>query len=52
MLSGCGMPGAPLPPSLHLPNPVIDLKAKRTGSQVCAELNWTMPKKDTDKLLL
>lgn len=50
MLAGCGMPGAPLPPSLHLPDPVIDLTAKRTGGQI--QLNWTMPKKDTDKLLL
>ncbi len=50
MLSGCGMPGAPLPPSLHLPAPVTDLTATRTGDQV--QLNWTMTKKDTDKLLL
>jgi hypothetical protein len=50
MLSGCGMPGAPLPPSLHLPDPVTDLTATRTGDQI--QLNWTMTKKDTDKLLL
>jgi len=50
MLAGCGMPGTPLPPSLHLPDPVTDLTAKRTGSEI--QLNWTMPKKDTDKLLL
>jgi hypothetical protein len=50
VLAGCGMPGAPLPPSLHLPDPVTDLTAKRTGSEI--QLNWTMPKKDTDKLLL
>jgi hypothetical protein len=50
VLSGCGMPGAPLPPSLHLPDPVTDLTAIRTGDQV--QLNWTMSKKDTDKLLL
>jgi hypothetical protein len=50
VLTGCGMPGTPLPPSLHLPDPVTDLTALRTGDQV--QLNWTMTKKDTDKLLL
>ena len=50
VLAGCGMPGAPLPPSLHLPAPATDLTATRTGDQV--QLNWTMTKKDTDKLLL
>lgn len=45
---GCGTPGAPLPPSLKLPDPVVDLAAVRTGNQVA--LTWTMPKKTTDKL--
>ncbi len=49
-LCGCGMPGAPQPPSLHLPDRVTDLSASRAGSQV--SLTWTMPKRDTDKLLL
>jgi len=49
-LSGCGLPGAPQPPSLNLPNRVTDLSAARTGNQV--SLTWTMPKKNTDKLLL
>jgi hypothetical protein len=49
-LAGCGMPGAPLPPSLNLPDPVTDLAATRTGDQV--SLAWTMPGKNTDKLLL
>ena len=49
-LAGCGMPGAPLPPSLNLPIPVTDLSAVRTGSQVA--LAWTMPTKTTDKVLL
>ncbi|MGA3081865.1 MAG: hypothetical protein ABSD44_10840 [Terracidiphilus sp.] len=49
-LAGCGTPGAPLPPSLNLPDPVTDLSATRAGSQVA--LTWTMPKKNTDKLLL
>jgi hypothetical protein len=50
LLAGCGMPGAPLPPSLNLPVPVNDLSAVRTGGQVA--LTWTMPKKTTDKVLL
>jgi hypothetical protein len=49
-LSGCGTPGAPMPPSLKLPDPVTDLSAVRTGNQV--SLTWTMPRKNTDKLLL
>lgn len=50
MISGCGTPGAPLPPSLKLPDPVTNLAAVRTGNQV--SLTWTMPKKTTDKLLI
>lgn len=49
-LAGCGMPGAPLPPSLHLAVPAGDLSAVRTGGQVA--LTWTMPTKTTDKVLL
>jgi hypothetical protein len=49
-LAGCGMPGAPLPPSLNLPVPVNDLSAVRTGGQVA--LAWTMPARTTDKVLL
>jgi len=49
-LAGCGTPGAPQPPSLNLPAPVTDLAAARAGNQVT--LTWTMPKKNTDKLLL
>ena len=48
--TGCGTPGAPMPPSLKLPDPVTDLSASRTGNQV--SLTWAMPKKNTDKLLL
>jgi hypothetical protein len=47
---GCGTPGTPLPPTLNLPDPVTDLTAVRTGNHVA--LAWTMPKKNTDKLLL
>jgi hypothetical protein len=50
VLAGCGMPGAPMPPSLNLAVPVNDLSAARAGDQV--SLTWTMPKKNTDKLLL
>jgi hypothetical protein len=49
-VSGCGMPAAPQPPSLKLPNPVKDLAAIRTGDQVW--LTWTMPRRDTEKVLL
>jgi len=50
VLAGCGTPGAPQPPSLNLPERVSDLAAVRTGTRV--ELNWTMPRRNTDKLLL
>lgn len=50
LVVGCGMPGAPLPPSLNLPVPVKDLRAVRTGNTV--SLAWTMPKRNTDQLLL
>ncbi len=49
-VAGCGTPGAPQPPSLMLPDRVSDLSAVRTGDQV--SLAWTMPKRNTDKLLL
>jgi hypothetical protein len=44
------MPGAPQPPSLNLPDQVTDLSAVRTGDQV--SLTWTMPKRNTEKLIL
>ncbi len=50
MATGCGMPGAPQPPSLHLPEPVTDLSASRSGDQVT--LTWTMPRRNTDRILL
>lgn len=49
-LAGCGTPGAPQPPSLNLPDRVADLTAVRAGDRIT--LAWTMPKKNTDKLLL
>ena len=50
VVAGCGTPGAPLPPSLNLPDAVTDLSATRVGNQV--SLTWTMPKRNTDKLPL
>jgi hypothetical protein len=50
VLAGCGTPGAPQPPSLNLPAPVADLTASRAGNQVT--LTWTMPRRNTEKLLL
>jgi hypothetical protein len=50
VLSGCGTPGAPQPPSLNLPNRVEDLAATRAGGVV--SLTWTVPKKNTDRLRL
>ena len=43
---GCGTPGAPQPPSLHLPKPITDLKAVRKGDKVY--LTWTAPTETTD----
>src|SRR5438094_104454 len=45
-LAGCGTPGAPQPPSLHLPEPVRDLRASRKGDKVT--LTWTQPTETTD----
>jgi hypothetical protein len=50
LFAGCGMPGTPQPPSLNLPEKVNDLAAVRNGDQVI--LTWTMPRRNTDKLLL
>jgi hypothetical protein len=46
ILLGCGTPGAPQPPSLHLPKPVNDLQAVRKGDVVY--LRWTVPTETTD----
>src|SRR5271163_1179118 len=50
LLSGCGTPGAPQPPSLKLPELVNDLTAIRSGNVII--LHWTMPKKTTDHVLV
>jgi hypothetical protein len=49
-LSGCGTPGAPLPPSLGIPKPPTDLKAVRKGDRVT--LTWTTPEETTDGELM
>jgi hypothetical protein len=49
-MTGCGTPAAPSPPSLKIPEPVVDLSANRVGDEV--RLTWTMPKRTTDKVLL
>lgn len=49
-LAGCGTPGAPLPPSLNLPDAVRNLAAMRAGDTVT--LTWTMPRRNTDKIIL
>ena len=46
MLAGCAQIGAPVPPSLELPQLVDDLRATRKGDQV--HLVWTPPTKITD----
>jgi hypothetical protein len=47
-LVGCGVPGAPKPPSLALPQRVTDLRALRKGNSVF--LDWTVPAETTDHL--
>lgn len=47
---GCGTPGAPLPPSLSLPTPVVNLSAIRIANSV--RLTWSMPTRTTDKVVL
>ena len=34
LLTGCASPGAPLPPSLNIPNAVDNLRADRKGDTV------------------
>src|SRR5947209_8852548 len=50
VLAGCGTPGAPLPPSLDLPQPVTDLNVTRTGDSVSA--SFTTPDENTDRLAI
>lgn len=47
MLLACGVSRAPLPPSLHLPQPVQDLEVSRKGDKVT--LTWKVPEESTDQ---
>lgn len=47
---GCGVPGAPLPPSAEIPRFVGDLKAQRKGATVT--LTWTTPTETSDGELI
>jgi len=49
-LVGCGVPGAPLPPSADIPRFVGDLKAVRKGDTVT--LSWTTPTETSDGELI
>ena len=49
-LLGCGVPGAPLPPSTDIPRFVGDLKAVRKGDAVT--LTWTTPTETNDGELI
>lgn len=46
VLTSCGSPAPPEPPSLELPHVVTDLRATRKGDKVT--LVWTVPTKTTD----
>ena len=46
LVTACGQPGAPQPPSLNLPVPVRDLSAVRTGNTV--HLEWSVTDRTTD----
>ena len=50
VMTGCALESAPMPPSLHIPMPVSNLTATRAGDAVT--LDWTMPERTTDKVLL
>lgn len=50
ILTGCGVPGAPQPPSTGIPKFVGDLKAVRKGDTVT--LTWTTPTETSDGELI
>src|ERR1051326_1121476 len=49
-LTGCGVPGAPQPPSTGIPKFIGDLKAARKGDTVT--LTWTTPTDTSDGELI
>jgi hypothetical protein len=50
VICGCGLPGAPQPPSLGIPKAIADLQASRKASAVT--LVWTAPRETTDGELI
>jgi hypothetical protein len=50
LLCGCGLPGAPQPPSLGIPKAITDLQGSRKGATVT--LAWTEPRETTDGELI
>ncbi len=50
LLTACGTPGLPTPPSLELATPVADLSATRKGDRVL--LTWTPPRETTDRRII
>jgi len=49
-LTGCASIGPPLPPSLELPRPPVDLRAARKGDKVT--LTWTIPPRTVDRQMV
>ena len=47
LLTACATIGPPLPPSLDLPKPPLDLRATRKGDRLT--LTWTLPTMTTDR---
>lgn len=47
LLASCAQTGPPLPPSLELPKPPMDLRASRKGNRVT--LSWSEPALTTDR---
>ena len=50
IVSGCGTPAQPLPPTLKLPELVKDLSARRVGDTV--HLKWTTSRRSTDNVVI
>ena len=48
LLAGCGYVGPPLPPALHMPEPVADLRVTEIGDQII--VRFTPPSQTTEDL--